>query len=164
MRGLVLAAVFVAFGFLTTGVSAQQAIQTVGPKELEAAVKSGAGKILVVNLWATWCAPCIAEIPDLIKVTRDLADKNVQLIGVAVDEPRQGTTKIASMRSKYFPEFATFARTEGELDDLISVVDPAWNEVVPTTYIIGRDGKVKSRIQGKKSFEEFRAIIQSAAN
>jgi hypothetical protein len=48
------------------------------------------------------------------------------------------------------------------MDELASVIDPAWNEVVPTTYIIDRRGKAVARIQGKKSLDEFRAALEKA--
>ena len=48
---------------------------------------------------------------------------------------------------------------EPDMDTVVSVVDPAWNEILPTTYLIGRDGQVARRIQGRKSLEEFRALV-----
>jgi hypothetical protein len=45
------------------------------------------------------------------------------------------------------------------VDALVSVVDPAWNEVLPTTYIVGRDGKLAQRLQGIRSYEEFRSAV-----
>ena len=51
-----------------------------------------------------------------------------------------------------------------DTDYLVSVVDPAWNEVVPTTYIIGRDGSVQTRIQGKKSLDEFKVAVTEVVN
>ena len=51
--------------------------------------------------------------------------------------------------------------SQRELDAIASVVDPAWNEVLPTTYLLGRDGKVARRVQGAKTHEEFRALIEA---
>ena len=82
------------------------------------------------------------------------------LIGVAVDDPSPGAADVERFRKKYFPEFFTYARQGSELDELASVIDPSWNEVVPTTYLINREGKVVARIQGKKSADEFRAALQ----
>jgi hypothetical protein len=46
------------------------------------------------------------------------------------------------------------------MDAAVSVVDPAWNELLPTTYLIGRDGKVAKRIQGKRTLEQFRSEVE----
>jgi thiol-disulfide isomerase/thioredoxin len=133
--------------------------KTLNPQELKSLLEAERGNIIVVNLWATWCTPCLAEIPDLIKVTDTLAHKKVKLIGIATDDAGPATRQIENLKQRYFPTFQTYARDQTEIDYLVSVIDPAWNEVVPTTYILDRQGKVKSRIQGKKSAEEFKAEI-----
>jgi hypothetical protein len=81
---------------------------------------------------------------------------------VAVDDPSPGAAQVEQFRSKYFPAFMTYARTGPEMDELASVIDPAWNEVVPTTYILDRQGKPVARLQGKKSLDEFRAALDKA--
>lgn len=120
------------------------------------------GKVVVVNLWATWCVPCLREVPDLLKLEAEFAARGVTLLGVAVDDPSPGASQVEQFRKKYFPAFVTYARVGPEMDELASVIDPAWNEVVPTTYILDRKGKPVVRIQGKKSLEEFRAAVQKA--
>lgn len=134
----------------------------VGAAEFRAALQQHQGKVLVVNFWATWCVPCLREVPDLLKLESEFAARGVKLIGVAVDDPSPGAAQVEQFRRKYFPSFMTFARTGPEMDELASVIDPAWNEVVPTTYILDRKGKPIVRIQGKKSLEEFRAAVAKA--
>jgi glutathione peroxidase-family protein len=69
---------------------------------------------------------------------------------------------VEQFRKKYFPAFVTFARNGPQMDELASVIDPAWNEVVPTTYILDRQGKIVARLQGKKSLGEFREAVRKA--
>jgi glutathione peroxidase-family protein len=47
------------------------------------------------------------------------------------------------------------------MDELARVIDPTWNEVVPTTYFLDRDGRVVKRIQGKRTLEEFRLALEA---
>jgi thiol-disulfide isomerase/thioredoxin len=148
-----------------SGVSITQAEERARPitaNEFRTILEKERGKVVVLNLWATWCVPCLREVPDLITVTTEVQSAGVTLIGIAVDDPSPGAAQVESFRKKYFPSFRTFARQGSEMDELASVVDPTWNEVVPTTYIIDRQGKVAKRIQGKKSAAEFRAMIQKA--
>lgn len=128
--------------------------------DLRAVLQKERGKIVILNFWATWCVPCLREVPDLLALTADLKGRGVTLIGVAVDDPLPGAKDVEQFRRKYFPAFVTYARSGPEMDELASVVDPAWNEVVPTTYLLDRQGKVARRIQGKKSVQEFRAEIE----
>lgn len=120
------------------------------------------GRVLVVNVWATWCVPCLREIPDLLALQRDYSAQGVALMGIAVDEPSPGAAQVERFRQRYFPQFLTYARQGPDLDELTRVIDPAWNEVVPTTYVIDRQGQVIQRIQGKRTLEQFRALLQQA--
>ncbi len=139
---------------------AESPAKPISAAEFKSALASARGKVVVLNLWATWCVPCLREVPDLLAVTNEVKGSGVVLIGVAVDDPSPGATEVERFRKKYFPEFFTYARQGPEMDELASVIDPTWNEVVPTTYLIDRNGKVARRIQGKKSLAEFRDAIK----
>lgn len=120
------------------------------------------GKVVLLNLWGTWCVPCLREIPDLVALESELAPRGMVLLGVAMDESNTIQSTVEPFRLKYFPRFRTWVRSDPDMDTLVSVVDPAWNEILPTSYVIGRDGKVVKKIQGKKSREEFRALLEAA--
>src|SRR3954471_19761714 len=55
------------------------------------------GKPLVVNFWATWCAPCVQEMPELSALQTEVANKNIQILGIGIDSPEN----IAEFSSKY---------------------------------------------------------------
>ncbi|MFM7065960.1 MAG: redoxin domain-containing protein [Gammaproteobacteria bacterium] len=116
------------------------------------------GQFVVLNLWATWCVPCLKEIPDLVTLSREFAPRGVRLVAVAMDEPTD-LARVEEFRQRVFPDFSSWLRAEPEMDTLVSRIDPAWNELLPTTYLIGRDGQVLKRLQGKKSLEDFRGEI-----
>ena len=164
MRSRIVGAVLAAIVLVAGSLPASAEIKQISPDDLKGILEAEHGNIVVLNLWATWCAPCLVEIPDLLTLEADMADDNVSLIGISVDELRGSTRHIEDMRDRRFPGFRTYARDRRDTDYLVSVVDPAWNEVVPTTYIIGRDGAVLSRIQGKKSLDEFKAAVSEILN
>ncbi len=93
------------------------------------------GKILVVDFWASWCAPCKASFPALGKINADYASRGVVLVGVSVDEK---ASAYAAFVKKQAPPFPALHDAAQQL--VRAVVVPA----MPTTYIIGRDGKVRS--------------------
>lgn len=133
----------------------------ISPNEFKQAIDAQRGHILIVNVWATWCVPCLREVPDLLTLQTEYADRGVRLLGIAVDEPTPQAADVEQFRKRYFPNFLTYARSGPDLDELTRVIDPAWNEVVPTTYIIDRSGQIKRRIQGRKSLEQFRTVLQT---
>ncbi|MBV6425279.1 MAG: Thiol-disulfide oxidoreductase ResA [Steroidobacteraceae bacterium] len=140
---------------------ADAALPLADAARLRAILDAYRGKVVVLNLWASWCVPCLREIPDLVRIEKELAPRGVVLVGVSMDEPGDAA-RVAAFRAQHFPQFRTWLRAESELDAIASVVDPAWNEVLPTTYVLGRDGKVARRVQGAKTHDEFVSLIESA--
>jgi thiol-disulfide isomerase/thioredoxin len=136
---------------------------TIDAAGLERELAAMRGRVVIVNLWASWCSPCLKEIPMLMRLAADLEERGVQLVGVAMDEPGEGSDAARSLREKHFPGFRTWLRGETPMDALIEPLDPAWNEILPTTYLIGRDGRVARRVQGVLSYEEFRALLEPLA-
>jgi thiol-disulfide isomerase/thioredoxin len=59
------------------------------------------GSILVVNFWATWCAPCREEIPEFVRLQQDLAGKGVQFVGIAADQPDQVRRFVSELKVNY---------------------------------------------------------------
>ena len=138
------------------------ATQLADAPQLRAVLAAERGRVLILNLWDTYCVPCLREVPDLVRLQKQYADRGVRLLGLSMDEPGQLLTLVEPFRSRNFPEFHTYLRDAPELDTIVSVVDPAWNEILPTTYLIGRDGRVLRKIQGKRTAEQFEALINEA--
>jgi glycine/D-amino acid oxidase-like deaminating enzyme len=84
---------------------AEEPARPIDAKEFRSILEKERGKVVVVNLWATWCVPCLREIPDLVSVTREVQKQGVTLIGVAVDDPSPGALQVESFRKRYFPDF-----------------------------------------------------------
>jgi thiol-disulfide isomerase/thioredoxin len=135
------------------------ATQLITAPQLRTLLDAQRGKVVVVNVWGTWCVPCLREIPDLVALEQELAPRGVLLVGLGMDEPGMLASQVEPFRLKYFPGFRTWLRNEPDMDALVSTLDPAWNEILPTTYLIGRDGKVARKIQGRKTPDEFRALL-----
>ena len=155
----VIASVLIAIASPALPAAAASPTELVTPAELRVVLDREQGHIVVLNLWGTWCTPCLKEIPDLVALEQEFADAGVVLIGLGMDEPDTLGGMVEPFRQKHFPGFRTYLRDAPDMDSVVSVVDPAWNELLPTTYLIGRDGKVVKRIQGKRSREQFRAEI-----
>jgi thiol-disulfide isomerase/thioredoxin len=140
------------------------AVRPVTVAEFRRLLAAERGRPVVLNLWASWCAPCLKEIPALLRLEQTYARCSLRVLGLATDDPVEVPGAVTAMHTRYFPTFVTVGRAEGEPDSYASVVDPAWNELMPTTYVLDRDGRVLKRLQGGRSYEEFaRAIEDSGA-
>lgn len=105
------------------------------------------GKVVLLNFWATWCAPCRAEMPDLIKWQREYKSRGLQIIGVAYppDELAEVRQFIKRIKVNY-PVALGSKETKLQFDK---------GETLPLTVVIDRQGKINEIIQGVIFPEEF---------
>ena len=119
------------------------------------------GRVLLVNLWATWCTPCLREIPDLLTLETELPASDFRLLAISMDDAYSAGW-VTEFKAKHFPSLVSFINAEVDMDALVSVIDPVWNETLPTSYIFNREGEVVKKVQGKKPIAFFREQLVAA--
>jgi len=115
------------------------------------------GQVVVLNFWATWCAPCRKEIPMLVDAQKRWGGQGLQIIGVAIDDAEPA----AAFARRYAINYPVMAApTEGARlqDRYTREGTPAG--VLPYTAIIDRDGRVSARIAGALSHDQFEDLIR----
>ena len=159
-KALQLAAASAVLALAQLEAAANDAVTLLEASELSTALEAREGKVVLVNFWATWCRPCLDEIPDLQELEAEFGEQGFELLAVSLDDPWSAEDTVAPFLAKWFPTFSTYLSVENDMDTMVSVIDPAWNEVLPTSYVMGRDGEVAARIQGGSSAEEFAAVVE----
>jgi thiol-disulfide isomerase/thioredoxin len=101
------------------------------------------GKIVVMNLWATWCAPCKIEMPTLAALAKAYAGKPVEVVAVSIDKP-----EAAEQAKAFIAQQAPLAFYNDPEAKLPWALQPAANGM-PTTVILGKDGLERGRISGE---------------
>lgn len=113
------------------------------------------GMIRVVNFWATWCPPCVHEIPMLVSVQESFRARGVQFIGVAVDDP-DGAFAMAKELGMNYPTMADARRT---IDLLHAYGNRA--AALPFTTFVDPQGTIRDRHTGALTLEQTREKIQA---
>ena len=128
----------------------------------EMSLKDMKGKVVLVNLWATWCKPCIKEMPDLSAISEELKDKDFKMIGLNVFQ-QNGSKKVEDFLATN-PVSYTILDGNQEVVDALSEADGALVEAVPTTFLIDKNGKIVETIIGGRSKETFLTSINKYLN
>lgn len=126
----------------------------------------GEADITLVNFWATWCGPCIGELPDLAQIS-EATEGRVQVVSVLLDAMselgKRDEDAIEAMRLLAEDAGVTYAVLYP--DNFLMAVAGALVPVIPTTFIVDRDGNVYSRkIEGSNKLEGWLTIVQEAAD
>lgn len=128
------------------------AIQTIDGKNLSLSELKGKGVIL--NFWATWCPPCRAEIPAMIELQREYAEK-FTFIGVAINDQEEKVRAFASEKSMNYP----IAMDNGVASEYAKLIDGGI-QGIPTSFAIDKNGNVIDVIVGMADKSRFEAMIK----
>ncbi len=115
------------------------------------------GEIIVLNFWATWCAPCRREIPLLNALQSEYADQGVQFVGLAIDDPEPIRRFIQDVPIEYPNVYG--------MQNALDVAAAYGNSrgTLPYTVIIDRDGNIAERLSGEVHREDIVPIIEDLA-
>ncbi len=105
-------------------------------------------KLLLINVWATWCGPCVTEFPDLININRMYRGRDFEFINVSADGPAKKNKVHGFLKEKH----ASGRNYIFSLDDkykLIEAIDPKWQGALPYTVLLEPGGKVIYSRQGR---------------
>ncbi|MFM9699038.1 TlpA family protein disulfide reductase [Streptomyces europaeiscabiei] len=115
------------------------------------------GKIIVLNVWGSWCAPCRAEAPNLVKVSEDLADQGVQFVGINTRDT--STRPAVAFEEQYKVDYPSLYDPTGKL--LLRFEKGSLNpQLIPSTLVVDRDGKLAARTQQALSEEKLRKMLK----
>lgn len=114
------------------------------------------GKIVVLNVWATWCGPCRREIPEFVAMRGEFAAGDVEILGVTMEDERNTPEDV----KEFVKEFGINYRIAwADLDFYKTILSPGYQ--IPQTYVLGRDGRVLYKFVGYNSRvgDHVRAIV-----
>lgn len=113
--------------------------------DMNKSLKDFGGKVLIVNFWATWCAPCVKEMPALDRLQAKLGGKDFQV--VAINQERGGARVAKPFAEKQGWKLALY------VDPVTGFYKDAKLRGLPTSLIIGKDGKEVGRVEGEVEWD-----------
>jgi len=136
-------------------------LKPIDETDLSRLVKNETDKLLVVNLWATWCGPCVAELPEFVTMHRMYRKRNFQMITISLDQPEQKESALKLLKEDH-ASMTNYISTIASPDKLAEILDKDWRGPLPYTLLIAPGGKVIYRqsnaiepIEVKKAIVDF---------
>jgi len=130
-------------------------IDVAGVKDL---VKNDSKKLRVINIWATWCGPCVAELPEFVTMNRMYRKRKFEMITISMDDPQRRQTALDMLKQLHVSS-TNYLFTGGDPNALAEALDSKWEGPVPYTLIVEPGGKIIYRKTGEIDPLEVRRLI-----
>jgi peroxiredoxin len=118
-------------------------LQTVGGGTIS--LGDFSGKVMLVNLWATWCGPCRNEIPELVKIHKEFQAKGLEMVGLSTENPTSSADAVKNFVQNFQMDYHVgWASPEVS----ISFMQMTQRDAIPQSFIISRDGRVLKQFVG----------------
>jgi peroxiredoxin len=108
---------------------------------LKALRQNGSGKFRLVNFWATWCAPCLAELPEFVTINRMYRHRDLEVVTVSLNRPDEQKAVLECLKKNQV-SCRNLIFASNDRDKLINAFDPDWQGPVPYTVLINPEGKI----------------------
>jgi peroxiredoxin len=115
-------------------------------------------KLRLINVWATWCGPCVLEYPDFLKLQRMYGARDFEFVSISADKPAKEANALRFLQEKH-SGVKNYIFGEEDNYALIEAIDPAWNGALPYTVLVEPGGKVVWSHQGEVNMTALRKII-----
>lgn len=130
-------------------------LDAAGIKDL---VANSSDKLRLINVWATWCAPCVAEYPDLVVLQRMYGARDFEFVSISADRPEHEDKALAFLKKVPSP-ITNYLYDGTDNYQLIEAIDPDWNGALPYTLLVEPGGKKVFAYQGVVDQLELRRAI-----
>lgn len=125
---------------------------------IEDLLENKSEKLRLINFWATWCVPCVAEFPDLIMINRNYRKRKFEMVTVSLDPPNKDE-QVLKFLTKTYASTTNYHYNSDNKYDLIEAVDKEWPGSLPYTIIVKPGGKILYRKLGTVNPQEVRKVI-----
>jgi thiol-disulfide isomerase/thioredoxin len=116
----------------------------------------------LVNFWASWCTPCVEELPAFEKIGEEFSRDKVRVILVSLDFPRQIESRLMPFIEKNGIRSEVLVLNDPDANKWIDKVDPSWSGSIPATLIYNRDSRLFH--EGMYTYDELKDIVEQKLN
>lgn len=123
-------------------------VTQVDNEQLASVLDETKGKVTVLNIWATWCPPCIHEMPDLVTFYNETDRESVAFISLSIDDVVELDGAIPEFQREHEMPFPIYVLNERDIEGIEKALRGSFGGALPTTYIYDRDGEIAMSVTG----------------
>ncbi len=135
-------------------------VRTADLKTIQSVLHSHRGQVVVVYFFATWCAPCAQELPDLVTLQSRYGAKGVQVIAISTDDEKSVDSKVVPFLAPFHVNFPVFVAS-GDNSALVRWFSPSWLGEPPSAFVYNRKGVLAKELHGRQTLSDYEGIIST---
>lgn len=133
-------------------------VSLISVPEIKALLKNDSKKLRLINVWATWCGPCVKEYPDFITMKRMYKSRSFEFVSISADDPAK-KDKVLEFLKEQQSSSANYLFNTDDKYQLIEAVDPNWQGALPYTILVEPGGKIIYAKQGPIDSAAMKTLI-----
>ena len=129
--------------------------------QLKATLASHKGRVVVLHLWATWCLPCVKELPLLARLAREASGRGIDFLAVSLDDPTERNAALVGrvlLAKTGNPEWSPILKAD-HADAFVADLDPRWEGEIPAFFAYDRNGHLRHTLIGNMSRGDFERLV-----
>lgn len=133
-------------------------------KDFENVMANEKGNVVLVNLWATWCKPCVHEMPLLEKLHQNYKGKGLKVVTLSIDEVSKADSLVIPFWEEMNFSMDNYLIAHQDPGAFVNEIDPLWIGLLPTSFIFNSDGEKIETITGSMNYKGFERKVLKILN
>lgn len=135
----------------------------VGVDDLRREMNQARGQSLFVHLWATWCGPCLQELPVVDRFARAARARGAVVLSLSLDTDWRGIARVNSVLRERAPSLTPAVAQFDNAEQFITLLSPSWEGAIPALFAFDRAGKLESSLIGEVDPAAFQSLLARIA-
>lgn len=148
---------------LTTlaGCSGRVSVEPLTASGIDSIRRASRARVVLLNVWATWCRPCLDEMPGIVRLRADYSADDLEVLLLSADDLSDLDSAVVPFLERTGVSFPTWIIGERDQDAVIRALDPEWSGALPATILSLRGERVSRTLVGERTYEQLKTEIDA---